>query len=89
MEEETLKQEIKEIEDKIEKTREILKNPDDQDLFDLAKEDLESLIKKKEELENETKQETQYSNKAVIIEIRAGVGGEEASLFAGDLFRMY
>jgi len=65
----------------------------DSDIKDLAREEIASLTKKKESLEEDLKKllvpKDPNDERNVIIEIRAGTGGEEAALFAGDLFRMY
>ncbi|NNL43374.1 MAG: peptide chain release factor 1, partial [Desulfobacterales bacterium] len=65
----------------------------DSDIKDLAREEIALLTGKKESLEEELKKllvpKDPNDEKNVIIEIRAGTGGEEAALFAGDLFRMY
>ncbi len=65
----------------------------DKELTGLAEEELKELEEKKEKLEEEIKilllPKDPDDNKDVIFEIRAGTGGEEAALFAGDLFRMY
>ncbi len=65
----------------------------DSDIKDLAREEIALLNEKKESLEEELKKllvpKDPNDEKNVIIEIRAGTGGEEAALFAGDLFRMY
>jgi peptide chain release factor 1 len=65
----------------------------DSDIKDLAREEIASLTRKKESLEEDLKKllvpRDPNDEKNVIIEIRAGTGGEEAALFAGDLFRMY
>jgi peptide chain release factor 1 len=88
-----LNEEIQRINKEIKEAREILENEVDIDLITLAKSDLEHLTKKKKEKERELKillsgEKTQQF-RDIIIEIRAGAGGEEAALFAGDLFRMY
>lgn len=66
---------------------------EDQELIDLARVELDDLNKQKEIKEKELKflliPKDPLDNKNVILEIRAGTGGEEASLFAADLFRMY
>jgi len=86
---------IKEISDRIEENKEILKSKEDPELLSLAEEELCQLQEKKQILEKELenlrkeKSETQSKKGAVIIEIRQGTGGEEAALFAADLFRMY
>ena len=65
----------------------------DQEIIDLAQKDLNELIKKKEKYENELKvfllPKDDDDNKNAIVEIRAGTGGLEASLFCADLFKMY
>ncbi|UCE78447.1 MAG: peptide chain release factor 1 [Nitrospiraceae bacterium] len=65
----------------------------DVELKELAREELEALKKQKPVLENELKfmllPQDPRDKKSVILEIRAGTGGEEAALFAAALFRMY
>ena len=65
----------------------------DSDIKDLAREEIASLTQKKESLEEDLKKllvpKDPNDERNVILEIRAGTGGEEAALFAGDLFRMY
>ncbi|HTM67160.1 MAG TPA: peptide chain release factor 1 [Flavipsychrobacter sp.] len=77
----------------IEFGKEVLATESDTDLRDMAKEDLDRSEKLKEELEEEIKQllipKDPQDEKNAIIEVRAGTGGDEASLFAGDLARMY
>jgi len=68
-------------------------NGSDEELRELAKEELPTLEVKKENLESTIRQmlipKDPQDEKNAIIEIRAGTGGDEASLFAGDLLRMY
>ena len=68
-------------------------NGDDAELRELAKEELPALEEKKNTLEAEIRQllipKDPQDEKNAILEIRAGTGGDEASLFAGDLLRMY
>jgi peptide chain release factor 1 len=68
-------------------------NGGDAEMRDLAKEELPSLEEKKEKSESYIRQllipKDPQDEKNAIIEIRAGTGGDEASLFAGDLLRMY
>ncbi len=70
-----------------------LLNSEDEEMRLLAEEELRGLEKKKEELEREIQLEIlpkdPNDEKNVILEIRQGAGGEEAALFAGELFRMY
>ncbi len=65
----------------------------DQEIILLAQKDLDELIKKKEKYENDLKlfllPKDEDDNKNAIVEIRAGTGGLEASLFCSDLFKMY
>jgi peptide chain release factor 1 len=65
----------------------------DADLHNLARDEVNNLEKKETELFEEIKRyfftESDESHKNVIMEIRAGTGGEEAALFVADLFRMY
>lgn len=73
--------------------RSILDESDDPELQALAREELEGLEEKKERLEQELRRallpKDPYDEKDVIVEVRAGTGGQEAALFAADLFRMY
>lgn len=65
----------------------------DPEMRELAQEELEGLEARREALEGQLKilllPKDPNDEKNVIVEIRAGTGGEEAALFAGDLFRMY
>ena len=65
----------------------------DKDIIELAQKDLDELILKKEKYENDLKlfllPKDEDDNKNAIVEIRAGTGGLEASLFCADLFKMY
>ena len=65
----------------------------DQEIIDLAQKDLDELIKKKEKNETNLKifllPKDEDDNKNAIVEIRAGTGGLEASLFCADLYKMY
>jgi len=66
---------------------------DDKDLLELAKSELEELYPQKEELERKLKilllPKDPNDSRNTVVEIRAGTGGEEAALFAADLYRMY
>jgi peptide chain release factor 1 len=70
-----------------------LDESDDPALADLAREELESESARRDRLEDELKQalmpKDPLDKKNVIVEVRAGTGGDEAGLFAADLFRMY
>ena len=65
----------------------------DPEMVELARKDLENLKKKEQEYENKLKifllPKDEDDNKNAIVEIRAGTGGLEASLFCSDLFKMY
>ena len=85
--------EYKDILGNIETSREILDSDEDAELKEMAKEELDELVPAKEELEEKIKflliPTDPEDSKNVIIEVRAGTGGDEASIFAGDLYRMY
>jgi len=76
----------------LEESLELLKDTDPE-IKDLARDEIVKLTREKEKIEDELKTlllpKDPNDEKNVIIEIRAGTGGEEAALFAGDLFRMY
>ena len=78
------------IEKEIKLTGELL---EDRDLVELAENEIGLLEKEKSDLENQLKllllPKDADDDRAVIVEIRAGTGGDEASLFAQDLYRMY
>ena len=82
----------KKLLDDIDFNREAL-HGDDEELRDLAKAEAPGLEDRKELLESEIRQllipKDPQDEKNAILEIRAGTGGDEASLFAGDLLRMY
>lgn len=77
----------------IEGAKDIIANEKDEEMRDMAKEELDILTPQKEEAEVILKEmlipKDPNDSKNVILEIRAGTGGDEASIFAGDLFRMY
>jgi len=77
----------------IEGNKEIINSKADKELIELAEFELHELEEKKEKIEEEIKllllPRDPNDNKSIIMEIRAGTGGEEAALFASDLFRMY
>ena len=76
----------------IEESTELLQDSDPE-IKSLAREELDQLNQIRDQLETDLKRlllpKDPNDDKNVIIEIRAGTGGEEAALFAGDLFRMY
>ena len=77
----------------IEDSESLLETEKDEEMIVMAKEDLSSSKEQKVELEEELKvallPKDPNDEKSVIVEIRAGTGGDEASLFAGELSRMY
>ena len=77
----------------IDGNKEIVETANDNELILMAETELEELELEKERLEEEIKllllPKDPNDDKDIIMEIRAGTGGEEAALFAGDLFRMY
>lgn len=84
---------ITDIEEKIYETRELLDNELEREMQILAKEEIETLGRILEEASEELKDlltpKDPLDEKNVIVEIRAGTGGEEAGLFVSDLYRMY
>lgn len=85
--------EIKETEKRIAENKELLEDKIDDDFKDLVKDELKSDEEKLLKLQDEIKilliPKDPNDNKNVIVEIRAGAGGDEAALFAGVLFRQY
>ncbi len=79
--------------DSIAFAKDVLETESDEDLRSMAKEELEKSEQRKEELESAIRQllipKDPEDEKNAIIEVRAGTGGDEASIFAGDLMRMY
>ena len=84
---------LKNILGNIESSKVIIATETDEELKEMAREELESLNEKLPELEEEIKllliPKDPEDSKNAIVEIRAGTGGDEASIFAGDLARMY
>jgi peptide chain release factor 1 len=95
--------ELKELADIVEKiavlnkaisgAEQTLKEETDEDIKEMAREELEKLAKEKSKADADLKEIINPSDpldkKNIIVEIRAGTGGDEAALFAADLFRMY
>ena len=77
----------------LEETRAMLNDGLDKDMMALVKQEIESLTSKQDRLLQELRlallPKDANDEKGIIIEIRAGAGGDEAGLFAADLFRMY
>lgn len=85
--------EYREVLSNLELTKEMLNTENDDEMRDLAKEELDELTPRKDALEEEIKilliPKDPEDSKNALLEVRAGTGGDEACLFAGDLFRMY
>lgn len=85
--------EFKDISSSIEENKQMLEDEIDEDFKQLVKEELTENSKKIELIKEELKilllPKDPNDEKNVIVEIRGGAGGDEANLFAGDLFRMY
>ena len=80
----------KKVLEEIEDTKEMIKDPE---LGEMAKEELKTLQEEKENLDKELEilliPKDPNDGKNVVMEIRGAAGGDEANIFAGDLFRMY
>jgi peptide chain release factor 1 len=85
--------EFKQVEKDLAGTRQMIVESEDADMRHMAQEEERQLTTKKEQIERELKllliPKDPNDEKNVIVEIRAGTGGDEAGIFAGDLFRMY
>lgn len=83
----------KDVMGNIDSTKEILKTEKDDDFRTMAKEELNDLVAKRDIMEEDIRimliPADPEDAKNAILEIRAGAGGDEASIFAGDLYRMY
>ncbi len=77
----------------IAEAKEVLNTEKDEDFRTMAKDELSSLTEKKEKMEEDIRlmliPADPQDGKNAIVEIRGGTGGDEASIFAGDLYRMY
>ncbi|MCP4903025.1 MAG: peptide chain release factor 1 [bacterium] len=84
---------FREVENDLTGAREVLEETDDVEMRELAETEVEELSSRLEELEKELQvlllPEDPNDRRNVILEIRAGTGGEEAALFASELLRMY
>ncbi len=82
-----------EVEEGISEAKELLATEKDPDMAALAREELTELTRERDELEERLKilllPKDPNDEKNILLEIRAGTGGEESALFAADLFRMY
>ena len=85
--------EYKNVIGNIKSSKEILNSDEDAEMKEMAKMELEELEPRREVLEEEIKvlliPKDPEDDKNVLLELRAGTGGDEASIFAGDLYRMY
>lgn len=83
----------KDILSNIDSAKQVLKTEKDEEFREMAKMELDDLEPQKEEIEDKLKEmlipKDPNDDKEAILEIRAGTGGDEAAIFAGDLFRMY
>ncbi len=85
--------EYKNVVENIDFNKGILATEKDEEMREMAKMDLDEQSTKKDKMEDQIRQmlipKDPEDAKNVVMEIRAGTGGDEASIFAGDLFRMY
>ena len=85
--------EYKKVNEGIKEAKEIIEESSDEEFRDLAKMELSELEESMEEIQSELKllliPKDPNDEKNVIVEIRAGAGGDEAAIFAANLFRMY
>lgn len=85
--------EYENVVENIASSKDILETEKDPDFVEMARMELEELEARKAELEEELRvlmlPKDPEDDKNVVLEIRAGTGGDEASIFAGDLYRMY
>jgi peptide chain release factor 1 len=86
-------EEYKKVLSDIDSAKSLLETEKDPDFRNMAKAELDELSPEREKFEEELKQllipKDPNDSKNAIVEIRAGTGGDEAAIFAGDLFRMY
>ena len=86
-------EEILKLEEEIEGSKEMIKSESDPELVEMAKEEIAELEERHAKAEKECRMllipPDPLEGKNIIMEIRAGTGGEEAALFAADIFRMY
>lgn len=84
---------LQKVEIELEENKFMLHETDDQEFRDLVRQEITQLQAEKTQLESDIQTalipKDPMDEKNVIVEIRAGAGGDEAALFAGDLFRMY
>ncbi len=84
---------LKKLEEEIRENRLLMESGEDEELKRLAKEEVTQLLEEKGKVERDLRTallpKDPNDEKNILLEIRAGTGGEEAGLFAADLFRMY
>ncbi len=84
---------LRSVEEQMEDAMHMLRDENERDLREMAETELAELTTQKTELERDLAIQLMpkdpYEDKNIMVEIRAGAGGDEASLFAGDLYRMY
>jgi peptide chain release factor 1 len=89
----TAYREYRSAKEQVEEAREILEHESDPEMKDLAEAELDTLKDRIASLESRIRElllpKDPNDERDVIVEIRAGIGGEEAALFAADLYRMY
>ena len=77
----------------IDSAKQVIATEKDEDFREMAKEEMDVLLPQREQMEEALKEllipKDPNDSKDIIMEIRAGAGGDEASIFAGDLYRMY
>lgn len=85
--------ELQRFEGALKENEEIVKSGDEPELVEMVRAEIDELVLKIADLQAEIKEILRepdpFANKNVIVEIRAGVGGDEAGLFAAELYRMY
>ena len=85
--------EYKVLLDNIIEAKDIIANTDDNEMKEIAKMELDEIVPKKNIMDEEIKvlliPKDPADSKNAVMEIRAGTGGDEASIFAGDLYKMY
>ena len=88
-----LSRELRSIDSEIESLRTLLRDESDDEIVELAREEISELEPRREKTELDLKlalvPKDPNDDKNVIVEVRAGTGGDEAGLFAADLYRMY
>ena len=81
------------VEEELNENRGMLSDEEDEEMLDLVRAEIEELTAKADQLQNEIRllllPKDPNDEKNILLEIRAGTGGDEAALFAADLFRMY